>query len=346
MRTPAVFSVVADDPPATIDLPASPITVEGLVLGEAPGPDDLSGGVAHPCRRVAIIPAYNEDKYIASVVLKALRYVDQVVVVDDGSSDLTGVLAEEAGAIVLTHQPNQGKGAAVRTGLLWAREAGAGAVVLLDGDGQHNPHDIVRVVAPVLSGEADIVVGSRFIGEGARKNIPRWRQAGQRTLNAATAVSSQYRLTDSQSGFRAFSIRAVEVLCDALTSNGFTVESEMQFVAREHSLRTLETPIVVDYDGGLKRNPVVHGLEVLNGILKLVGQARPLLFISVPGLVLFALGVLLGLAVVDIYDQTRQLAVGYSLLTILLLIVGVLSLFAGITLHTMRAFFLQMAKRP
>jgi glycosyltransferase involved in cell wall biosynthesis len=294
---------------------------------------------------VAVVPAYNEDKYISGVVLKARRYVDAVVVVDDGSADLTGVLAEEAGATVLTQEVNQGKGAAVLAGLRWALEAGAEVVVILDGDGQHNPHDIARLIVPVLNHEADIVVGSRFIGQDARKNIPRWRQAGQHTLNAATALSAGHGLTDSQSGYRAFSHLAVEVMCAELTSKGFTVESEMQFLAQAHDLRTLELPIVVDYDVALKRNPVLHGLEVLNGILRLVSQARPLLFISVPGVGLTFLGVLLGLLVVDIYGRTGELAVGYSLLTVLLLIVGVLALFSGITLHAMRSFFLQMSRR-
>jgi glycosyltransferase involved in cell wall biosynthesis len=312
---------------------------------ESPSPADEPPQRAMPTRRVAIIPAYNEDKYISGVVLKSRRYVDQVVVVDDGSTDLTGVLAEEAGATVITHRPNQGKGAAVRTGLLWAHQAGMEAAVLLDGDGQHNPHDIAKLVEPVLNGEADIVVGSRFIGQDARRNIPTWRQAGQRTLNAATALSSGTGLTDSQSGFRAFSRRAVVVLCAELTSTDFTVESEMQFLARQHNLRTLETPVVVDYDVALKRNPILHGMEVLNGILRLVGQARPLLFVSVPGIIVLALGLLLGLLVVDIYGRTHELAVGYALLTVLLAVVGILALFTGIILHTMRAFFIQISRR-
>src|SRR5438552_11421153 len=99
----------------------------------------MSGSVA---RRVAIIPAYNEDKYIASLVLKARRQVDVVVVVDDGSSDETAALAREAGAVVILHEGNQGKGVALRSGLTWAVEHGAEAVVLLDGDGQHRPDEI------------------------------------------------------------------------------------------------------------------------------------------------------------------------------------------------------------
>jgi hypothetical protein len=357
------MAVIAGPSDATASASPASVPDSGVVPpGEELGPIEAVGGPA-PARRatgphrdepswtgeaarwVAIIPAYNEDKYISGVVLKTRRYADRVVVVDDGSTDLTGVLAEESGATVITQHPNQGKGAAVRAGLLWAQQAEMDAVVLLDGDGQHNPHDVVRLVEPVLGGKADIVVGSRFIGQDARRNIPRWRQAGQRTLNAATALSSGTGLTDSQSGFRAFSRRAVAVLCAELTSTDFTVESEMQFLARQHNLRTVETPVVVDYDVALKRNPILHGVEVLNGILKLVGQARPLLFVSFPGVVVLALGLLLGLTVVDIYGRTQELAVGYALLTVLLAVVGILALFTGITLHTMRAYFIQFSRR-
>ena len=294
---------------------------------------------------VAVIPAFNEDKYIASVVLKVRRHVDRVAVVDDGSSDLTGALARQAGATLLTHPANQGKGAAIRTGLGWALAAGATAVVLLDGDGQHRPDAITSLTAPVLAGQADVVVGSRFIGRDGRRRIPGWRVLGQRALNAATTVGSGQRLTDSQSGFRALSRRAALVLRDELRSDGFAVESEMQLLAREYGLRTLETAIVVDYDVPLKRNPVAHALEVLNGFLRLAGQARPLLFFSVPGLVALLPGLLLGLAVVSSYDQTGQFAVGHGLLTVLLVLAGLLALFSGVLLHTMRALFLDFSQR-
>jgi glycosyltransferase involved in cell wall biosynthesis len=230
-------------------------------------------------------------------------------------------------------------------GLGWALAAGATAVVLLDGDGQHRPDAITSLTAPVLAGEADVVVGSRFIGRDGRRRIPGWRVLGQRALNAATTVGSGQRLTDSQSGFRALSRRAALVLRDELRSDGFAVESEMQLLAREYGLRTLETPIVVDYDVPLKRNPVAHALEVLNGFLRLAGQARPLLFFSVPGLVALLPGLLLGLAVVSSYDQTGQFAVGHGLLTVLLVLAGLLALFSGVLLHTMRALFLDFSQR-
>ncbi|HEX2187104.1 MAG TPA: glycosyltransferase family 2 protein, partial [Chloroflexota bacterium] len=210
---------------------------------------------------------------------------------------------------------------------------------------QHRPQDIEQVVAPVLAGDADMVIGSRFIGREAGKNIPRWRMAGQVALNFATSVGARYGATDSQSGFRAFSPRAMRLMCEELRSSGFSVESEMQFVAGEHGLRTVETPIVVDYDIAMKRSPVTHGLEVLNGILRAVAQARPLLFISLPGFILLTLGVALGTMVVSIYASRGELAVGYGLITVLLLVIGVLALFVGIVLHTMRSLFQSLSRR-
>jgi glycosyltransferase involved in cell wall biosynthesis len=298
-----------------------------------------------PAGVVAIICAFNEDKYIASVVLKTRRQVDHVLVIDDGSKDQTATLAADAGATVLKHEENRGKGAAVRTGLQWAVNWRAKAAVLLDGDGQHHPDDIERLARAVLTGDADIVVGSRFIGDQAAQNIPRWRTVGQRALNAVTAVASGHALTDSQSGFRALSPRAMRVMSRALNGDGFSVESEMQLVARQNGLRILEAPVTVDYDIPLKRNPFGHALEVIDGLLRLVGQARPLLFISVPGLVLLALGILMGLLVVNIYSDNRQLAVGYGLITVLLIVIGVLGLFAGIMLHSIRALLLEFTRR-
>ncbi|MBV9357761.1 MAG: glycosyltransferase family 2 protein [Chloroflexi bacterium] len=296
--------------------------------------------LAREPRVVAVICAFNEDKYIASVVLKARHRVDEVLVVDDGSSDLTRTLASEAGATVVTHTVNRGKGAAIKTGLQWALENQAQAAVLLDGDGQHRPDDIDQVVSAVLTGQADMVVGSRFIGRG-RLTIPGWRMVGQHGLNALTAITSGQTLTDSQSGFRALSRRAMRVMSDTLHGNGFSVESEMQLVAMQHGLRTVEAPVEVDYDVPLKRNPVAHGLQVIDGMLRLAGQARPLLFLSLPGLILLLMGIALGFAVVNLYAEYRQLAVGYGLVTVLFVVVGVLGLFAGIMLHTIRALLLE-----
>jgi glycosyltransferase involved in cell wall biosynthesis len=291
--------------------------------------------------RVALIPAYNEERFIGSVVLQTRRYVDHVVVIDDGSSDATEMIARAAGAEVLKLPGNVGKAEAVTQGLSYLRRLKPTAVVMLDGDGQHSPRDIPLLLAPIESGAADIVIGSRF--KEVRSQIPRWRVLGQHTLTVATNVTSGVYTTDSQSGFRAFHPDTLPVL--AFTARGFSIESEMQFIARENQLRVQEVPIAVVYAEPAKRNPVLHGMQVLNGILRLVGQTRPLFFFGLPGLIGLLAGLLLGGWVVHIYQLTRQLAIGYTLLAVLLCIVGTIGVATGIILHSVRALLLDWRQR-
>ncbi|HLY27113.1 MAG TPA: glycosyltransferase family 2 protein [Aggregatilineales bacterium] len=283
---------------------------------------------------LAIIPAYNEDRFISGVVLKAQPFVDEVIVIDDGSMDQTAWLAEKCGARVIRQPHNRGKAAAVNAGFAVARELKAVAVVMLDGDGQHSPADIPTVLKPILSGDADIVVGSRFLG--VTSNTPRSRIFGQHALTVATNLASGVPLTDSQTGFRALSRQAVEKL--AFTTSGFSLESEMQFLIKDHNLKVCEVPIEVNYDEGPKRNPISHGLQVLNGILRIIGQNRPLFFFGVPGLTVMLLGILGGLTVIDSYNRSQRFAIGSGLISITLVILGMLCMFTGIILHTIRAY--------
>jgi glycosyltransferase involved in cell wall biosynthesis len=287
---------------------------------------------------VAVIPAYNEERYIGSVVLKTRKQVDTVIVVDDGSTDLTAEIAEAAGAIVVRHESRQGKGTALNTGLRLVRELEPAAVVMLDADGQHLPEEVPQVLAPVLRDEADLVVGSRYLQK--RGGVPRHRVWGHRIFTTLTNVLSGEHITDSQSGFRAFSPRAIE--CAMFSSDGFSVESEMQFLTREHNLRLVEVPITADYAEKGKRPVVGHGLMVLNGVLRTVGQYRPLLFFGVPGVALLLAGLGWGWWVVRIYQQLRNLAVGYALISVLLTILGSLSLFSGVILHSVRSMLMEL----
>jgi glycosyltransferase involved in cell wall biosynthesis len=289
---------------------------------------------------VALIPAYNERRFIGSMVLAARQYVDLVVVVDDGSSDSTAEIAQRAGATVLRHVVNQGKAAAVNTGFSFLRQLRPQAMVMIDGDGQHCADDIPAVLALVLDGRADVVIGSRFLG--VKSDIPAYRQVGQHGLTMMTNLASGVSVSDSQSGFRAFSAGALERL--SFSQGGFSIESEMQFLAREHGLRFAEVPIKVIYAEPAKRNPIKHGTQVLNGILRLVGQTRPLLFFGLTGLALFVLGTLLGVYILDIYVRTRALAIGYGLLMVLLCVSGVLVCFAGIILHSTRSMLSELRR--
>jgi len=219
--------------------------------------------------------------------------------------------------------------------LATARERGAAVVILIDADGQQNPNDIPAMIAPIQAGKADIVVGSRFLGD--KSQTPAWRIVGQQALTIATNVASGVPLTDSQSGFRALSRRALEAF--HFRTSGFSIESEMQFLIREHNFVAAEVPIIVNYDEAPKRNPFKHGLQVLNGIIQMVSQNRPLFFFGGIGGAILLFGLLVGIRLVNQYnaDPEPKLAVGTALIAVAASIIGMLTVFTGIILHAIRA---------
>ncbi|MCL4545203.1 MAG: glycosyltransferase family 2 protein [Chloroflexi bacterium] len=278
------------------------------------------------------IPSYNEDRFIGSVVLKAKEVADIVVVVDDGSRDRTAEVAEAAGATVIRHERNRGKAAGIATSFRWAEEAGVDCLVLIDGDGQHDPADIPQVVEPVLRDEADMVVGTRF--SEVQSRIPTYRQFGQHALTTLTNVASGVAISDSQSGFRAFSRAAIKKM--RFRSTHFAVESEMQFIAYQAGLRVTEVPIHVVYAEPAKRSPVRHGTQIVHSLLDQLERRRPLYLFGVVGTSLIIIGLILGVKVTATYALNEQLAVGFAILSTALIIVGVFFGLVGIILHALR----------
>lgn len=290
----------------------------------------LSRSPAGVSKVVVVIPAYNEERFIASVVLSAHDHADVVIVVDDGSTDRTADLAERAGAQVVRMAKNGGKGAALNAGFEAAQKHYPSVVVILDGDAQHDAADIPAVASPILAGKADVVIGSRFLN--VRSRIPVWRQFGQKALNVATNAASGVTLTDTQSGFRAFSPNCVQIL--RFRSKGLAVESEMQFVFKKAGLRVAEVPITVQYLDGNKRNPVSHGLSVVDAILTLAARRRPLLFFGLVGMPLFGAGLWVGSAVLSIAERSHQTPIGMLVASSGLLLAGLLMVVTGVTLNT------------
>ncbi|MHC1756393.1 MAG: glycosyltransferase family 2 protein [Methanosarcina sp.] len=285
-----------------------------------------------------ILPAYNEEVSIGSIVLLSKQYVDRVIVVDDGSSDRTAEVAARAGAEVIVHSPNKGKGMAFKTG--FAAAEGADIIVTMDSDGQHNPSDIPKLVAPILRGEADMVNGSRYLN-GHATDTPAYRRIGQTILDKATVMNSGIKITDSQSGFRAFSASATSIF--RFNAQGMAIESEMLADAGRYGLRVKEVPIGVRYDVDCStENPIKHGLMVLLKIFKDMEYNKPLYYFTLPGFILGAGGLYMGLDFLRIFYLGGSLEFGPTMLMILLTLVGVFMIFTGILLHSISGLIMHL----
>lgn len=282
---------------------------------------------------IVAIPCYNEEVAIGSVIIRSLKYANKVLVIDDGSEDKTGEIAKLAGAEVITHKTNMGKGAGIKDAFNYIKDTGADVLVVIDGDGQHNPDEIPALVDPILNGEADIVNGSRFL-ENNGNNVPGYRRIGQEILTAATNTGTRLNITDTQNGFRAFSKKTFGIF--SFRQNGMAIESEMLIDAAQAGARIKEVPINVRYDvEGSTMDPVTHGIGVLNPILNIVSQERPLLFFGVPGILLLMVAGIFCLMVIDIFNRTKVVAVGYSLIFMLFTILGSFSVFTSLMLWSM-----------
>lgn len=201
-----------------------------------------------------VIPTHNESRTIARV-LKGLLDLDlpdlvkEIIVVDDGSTDDTAEIARSTlqvrsglqGGVVVTHLVNRGLGGALGTGIEAALRRGADLVVTFDADGQHAPADIPRVIAPILSGRADVAIGSRMLGRGELREMPWFRRTANRLANFFTWMLFGVHSTDSQSGLRAFSKKAASHI--AITANNYEVSSEIFGEIARHRLRLAEVPI-------------------------------------------------------------------------------------------------------
>lgn len=285
--------------------------------------------------RLIGIPAYNEAVSIGSMLLQAQHYADEVVVIDDGSTDSTVDVAEQTGATVLEHESNRGKGRAIQTFFNYAQSSDHDLFVILDGDGQHLPENIPTVAEAVEAGDADIVVGSRYLEDSGGEETPFHRRVGQQVLDYLTLGSSGTKLTDTQSGFRAFSPTAIDEL--SLRTDGMGVESEMVASAQDSDLTIEEVPIDVRYEDvdGQTLNPVTHGLGVAAFLLQLIRDRHPLVFYGGPGIVFAGIGMYLGADALLLYGNQDTFAVGQVVTGMLLLNIGLLGLFSGLVLNRM-----------
>lgn len=266
------------------------------------------------------------------MVLGARQHALRVIVVDDGSQDKTAELAKLAGAKVLAHPQNMGKGAALKTGFQVAKDADI--IVTMDSDGQHKVEEIPKILEPILKGEADVVNGSRYLDGNVDTETPAYRRVGQNVLDTATNISGKIKVTDSQSGFRAFAGHTIPVF--RFHSHDYTIESEMLIEAAKAGLRIKEVEISATYgeETHHKKNPISHGVSVLVRILQDMEFNRPLYYFTFPGLILVIVGIILGLKFFGEYLGGQMTTLIPTTLAALITILGTFMAFTGLILHS------------
>ena len=279
------------------------------------------------------IPAFNEEKNIAVLIIQLKKIADKIIVCNDGSTDLTSKIAEELGAIVINHEKNLGYGAAIRSLFLKSKDLDADILVTFDADGQHRIEDIDKVINPIINGESDLVIGSRFLDESA-KEVPRYRKAGIKLITKITNATIKKQLTDSQSGFRAYSKKVLNELNPS--ELGMGISTEILIKASAKNFRISEVPIKIVYDGDTStHNPISHGSSVLLSTIKFTSIEHPLKFYGIPSMIFFAIGLLFTSLSIEYYADIGRLNTNLTLIGAGSILIAVVLLLTGILLYSL-----------
>ncbi len=278
------------------------------------------------------IPAYNEEKNIAGIIIKLQSVADLIIVCNDGSSDLTSTIAEKMGAVVINHPKNLGYGGAIRSIFLKAREINPDVLVTFDADGQHRIEDISKVLEPILNNTSDIVIGSRFLEQSTK--IPKYRKIGIKTITGLTNATTNIKLTDSQSGFRAYNKKVLGELTPS--DYGMGVSTEILIKANNKKFRISEVPITVLYEGNTStHNPVSHGTSVILSTMKFISIEHPLKFYGIPGIIFLAIGLFFTVWTIQAFTATRQIITNVALIGIGTILIGTVLLVTSIMLYSL-----------
>ena len=278
---------------------------------------------------VAVIPAFNEQNAIASVLLQTEKYVYSIIVVDDGSNDSTGEIASRLGATVIRNERNLGYGGALLKGFEYAKQCKSDILVTLDADGQHNGDEIPVLLERIRKGDVDIVVGSRFL-EGGGSEAPASMKAGAQETVGIVADGG-VKATDVLSGFRAYTRHALESL--SLTEEGMGLSTEILLKAGEKGLRIAEVPIHVKHDEvSSTQKPAPYGLDLVLNTLKHLSIRRPLVFYGLPGFVSTVIALSFLVWTLQIFADTRVISTNLVLIAVGASTVGLMLMTTSIML--------------
>ncbi|MFB3889800.1 MAG: glycosyltransferase family 2 protein [Candidatus Bathyarchaeia archaeon] len=287
------------------------------------------------------IPAFNEEASIEKVVRRARQFADAVVVCDDGSTDSTASIAESLGASVVKHSQNLGYGSAIQSLLRCARALDADVLVTLDADGQHDPAEIPRLLNPLASKEADIVVGSRFMDEEGTDEMPLYRKTGVRLITKMLNAVTRRNISDAQSGLRAYNRSALELI--HVSEKGMGASVEILLDASNKGLRICEVPSTCKYKVApnvktSKENPFTHGLGVVASLLKLMMRKRPLTFLALPGIAFLSIGALFGAWIWQTYAEAHYILTNIALVSLSFTLLGALTFSVAMGLRFVKHF--------
>ena len=280
------------------------------------------------------IPAFNEEKNIASIIIKLKKITNTIIVCNDGSTDLTNKIAEELGAIVINHSKNLGYGAAIRSIFLKAKEMNSDILVTFDADGQHRIEDIKQVIQPIIENKTDLVIGSRFLNE-EENEVPEYRKIGIKIITKVTNVSINQKITDSQSGFRAYSKQVLEKLSPS--DVGMGISTEILIKSSKMGFKILEVPIKILYQGEntSTHNPISHGTSVLFSTIKYTSIEHPLKFYGIPAIIFVIVGLSFSIWSIQIYAETGKIITNITLIGVGTTIIGVILIITSILLYSL-----------
>ena len=275
------------------------------------------------------IPAFNEEKNIAKMIVKLKKIYEEIIVCNDGSTDLTGEIAENLGAIVINHKQNLGYGAGINSILKKSKEIDTDILVTFDADGQHKVEDVKKVIEPIKNGDADLVIGSRFLSK-TKEKIPEYRKIGINIITKVTNAGLKKKITDSQSGFRAYSKDLISKL--DISDMGMGISTEILIKTNSLGFRIAEIPITILYEGKTStQNPISHGTSVLFSTIKYTSIEHPLKFYGIPSLIFFVIGLSFTFLSIDYYMEVGRInpnvtivAAGTTAIAVILLVASVL----------------------
>ena len=275
------------------------------------------------------IPAFNEEKNIAKMIVKLKKIYDEIIVCNDGSTDLTGEIAENLGVIVINHKQNLGYGAGINSIIKKSKEIDTDILVTFDADGQHKVEDVKKVIEPIKNGDADLVIGSRFLSK-TKEKIPEYRKIGINIITKVKNAGLKKKITDSQSGFRAYSKDLISKL--DISDMGMGISTEILIKTNSLGFRITEIPITILYEGKTStQNPISHGTSVLFSTIKYTSIEHPLKFYGIPSLIFFVIGLSFTFLSIDYYMEVGRInpnvtivAAGTTAIAVILLVASVL----------------------